>query len=150
MSIRPFFLLGLSVAACALAAAAPASLTITSLSARPEFVSGGDVLIEIKTATPSQKVQVKLNGRDVSHVFNRDLGRGSLVGLVEGLKNGANTITAKAGGQNARLQVTNHPITGPILSGEHLKPFVCDTEESGLGAPLDADCSADDQDRVFL
>ena len=38
--------------------------------------------------------------------------------------------------------MTNHPITGPILSGEHLKPFVCNTVQAGLGEPLDADCSA--------
>jgi hypothetical protein len=36
----------------------------------------------------------------------------------------------------------NHPITGPVFAGEHLTPFVCKTEESGLGKPLDADCSA--------
>ncbi|MBZ5609759.1 MAG: DUF6351 family protein [Acidobacteriia bacterium] len=142
MSIRPWLLLSLCAVFCGLAVAAPASLTITSLSSRPEFVSGGDVLIEIKTAAPAQKVQVKLNGRDVSNLFHHDLSRGSLVGLVEGLKAGSNTVTAKAGSQNARLQLTNHPITGPILSGEHLKPFACNTEESGLGQPLDADCSA--------
>ncbi|HEV3197867.1 MAG TPA: DUF6351 family protein [Bryobacteraceae bacterium] len=140
MSIRPC-LLTLCIAST-LAVAAPASLTVASLSSRPEFVSGGDVLLEVKTAVPSQKVQVKVNGRDVSAAFHRDLSRGSLVGLVDGLRSGANTVTAKAGSENAHLELTNHPITGPILSGEHLKPFVCNTEESGLGKPLDADCSA--------
>jgi hypothetical protein len=141
MSIRPC-LLSLCIVSCALADRVPPSLTITSLSSRPEFVSGGDVLIEVKTAAPSQKVQVRVNGRDVSAAFHRDLSRGSFVGLVDGLRSGANTVTAKAGSENARLELTNHPITGPILSGEHLKPFVCMTEESGLGKPLDADCSA--------
>ncbi|MBZ5623257.1 MAG: DUF6351 family protein [Acidobacteriia bacterium] len=138
MSIRCL----LSLCIVALAVGAPASLTITSLSSRPEFVSGGDVLIDVKTAAPAQKVQVRLNGRDVSAAFRHDATRGSLVGLVGGLKSGANTVTARAGSENARLELTNHPITGPILSGEHLKPFVCSTEESGLGKPLDADCSA--------
>jgi hypothetical protein len=36
----------------------------------------------------------------------------------------------------------NHPITGPIVSGPHLKPFICTTKESGLGEPLDENCSA--------
>src|SRR4030095_5251604 len=40
------------------------------------------------------------------------------------------------------LKVTNYPITGPILSGPHLTPYECRTVESGLGEPLDADCSA--------
>jgi hypothetical protein len=115
---------------------------MTSLSSRPDMVSGGEALVEIKTAAPAQKVEVKLNGRDVSHAFHRDLSRNSLVGLVQGLRAGNNTVTAKAGSQSARLQLVNHPITGPILSGEHLKPYACNTEESGLGNPLDADCSA--------
>ena len=42
----------------------------------------------------------------------------------------------------ASLTVTNHPITGPILSGPHLTPFECSTEASGLGPALDANCSA--------
>ncbi len=42
----------------------------------------------------------------------------------------------------ASLKVTNYPITGPILSGSHLTPYECRTVESGLGEPLDADCSA--------
>ena len=36
----------------------------------------------------------------------------------------------------------NHPITGPIISGPHQTPFVCQTEAAGLGHALDADCSA--------
>lgn len=42
----------------------------------------------------------------------------------------------------ASLKVTNFPVTGPILSGPHLTPYECRTVESGLGQPLDADCSA--------
>jgi hypothetical protein len=38
--------------------------------------------------------------------------------------------------------VTNHPTTGPILSGPHLTPYECSTEPSGLGPALDANCSA--------
>ena len=40
-----------------------------------------------------------------------------------------------------RLTVINHPITGPVFSGPHEQPFVCETETAGLGAPLDSDCS---------
>ncbi len=120
--------------------AARQSLTVTSISSRPDMVSGGDSLIEIKTA--ATKIQAALNGRDVSKAFHADAARGSLVGLVDGLKDGANTLVVKAGGESATLRLVNHPITGPIVSGEHLKPFVCQTVESGLGEPLDADCSA--------
>jgi hypothetical protein len=141
MSIRQC-LLSLSIVSFAFAAKVPPSLEINTLSSRAEFVSGDDVLIEVKTATLTEKIQVKLNGRDVTAAFHHDLSRRALVALLDGLKPGVNVVTAKAGTENATLQLTNHPITGPILSGEHLKPFICNTEESGLGKPLDADCSA--------
>src|SRR6185503_6519356 len=40
------------------------------------------------------------------------------------------------------LTVVNHPITGPVLYSPHQTPFICETQASGLGEPLDADCSA--------
>ena len=135
--------LGIAAIFCSLAAsAAPAGLTVTTLSSRPDMVSGGDVLVEIKGAIPVTKVHVKLNGKDVRHAFHRDTARGSMVGLVEGLQTGANELEVKAEGKSANLKLVNHPLTGPIVSGDHLKPYVCMTEESGLGKPLDADCSA--------
>ncbi len=126
-------------------------MTIATLSSRPDMVSGGDTLVEIKTAagTPAAGIVVTLNGQDVSRVFHADAARGSLVGLVEGLRAGANTIVAKAGSRDARLEITNFPITGPIVSGPHLTPFACKTAESGLGEPLDADCSATAKTEYF-
>jgi len=143
MSLQPAkFCFSLCVFSCLLGAAPkPGALTATVLSSRPDMVSGNDALIEIKT-TGTQKLQVKVNGRDVSHVFHADATRGSMIGLVDGLRAGANTVTAKVGSANTKLQLVNHPITGPIVSGEHLKPYFCNTEESGLGKSLDADCSA--------
>ena len=123
--------------------AAADPLTVVTLSSRADLVSGGDALIEIRSAAgAAAKVSVTVNDRDASPAFHADAARKSIVGLVEGLKVGRNTIVAKAGSQTARLEVTNYPITGPILSGEHLAPFVCNTVASGLGEPLDADCSA--------
>jgi hypothetical protein len=51
-------------------------------------------------------------------------------------------IEARRGSASARLPLTNYPITGPIVSGPHLTPFVCHTVQSGLGDPLDENCSA--------
>ena len=122
----------------------PAGLTLAVLSSRPDMVSGGDALIEIKLppAASTQALHVTLNGRDVSKVFRENPARHSLTGLVDGLRDGRNSLAAKAGSSSATLELTNHPITGPIVSGEHLKPFTCLTVESDLGEPLDADCSA--------
>jgi Tannase-like family of unknown function (DUF6351) len=123
--------------------AAADPLTIVTLSSRADLVSGGDTLVEIRSAAgASAKVSVTVNDRDVSRAFHANAERKSIVGLVEGLKVGRNALVAKAGSQTARLEVTNHPITGPILSGDHITPFACNTVQSGLGEPLDADCSA--------
>jgi hypothetical protein len=123
--------------------AAPAPLTIATLSSRADMVSGGDALIEVRAgSTMPAGVTVKVNDRDVTAAFQANAERQSWVGLIEGMANGRNSVTAKVGSQTARLEIINYPITGPILSGEHLKPFLCNTVQSGLGEPLDADCSA--------
>jgi len=118
---------------------AAASLRVTTLSSKPEFVSGGDALVEVST---TDAVKATVNGRDVSAAFHADAARGSMVGLVDGLQAGKNTLTVKVGKETAQLVLVNHPITGPILSGEHIKPYLCNTVESGLGPALDVDCSA--------
>jgi len=53
-----------------------------------------------------------------------------------------------AGGLRSSLEVTNYPITGPVISGPWLQPFICQTDVfvlpdgSRLGPPLDENCSA--------
>jgi hypothetical protein len=55
------------------------------------------------------------------------------------------------GVSQAKLRLFNHPIEGPVFSGPHEEPFVCQTEDfelvSGetLGTPLDESCSVDRQ-----
>jgi len=114
-------------------------LDIRVLSSKPEFVSGGDALVRV-TAPGGGAVKVSLNGADVTSQL-RPVG-GGLEGLVTGMRLGPNTLSASAGASRASLAVTNYPITGPILSGPHLKPYECRTVESGLGPPTDANCSA--------
>jgi Tannase-like family of unknown function (DUF6351) len=103
------------------------------------MVSGNNALVQI-SAPAIESLTVTLNGQDITGIFRADAGK--VVGLVENLRLGKNSIEAKRAGRTARLEITNHPITGPIVSGEHLKPFVCTTVLSGLGEPLDANCSA--------
>src|SRR5262245_42839672 len=113
------------------------ALVVTTISSRPDMVSGGDALVEIRSTSGSSSVVVTVNDSDASGIFKPHAERKSLVGLVKGLRVGRNVITVKSGSQSARLEVTNHPITGPIVSGDHIAPFVCRTVESGLGEPLD-------------
>ena len=118
------------------APAAPA-ISIKVLSSRPDMVSGGDALIQVRAP---KGVKLTLNGSDVTGSLKAD-GK-SLTGLVSGMKLGANKLTATAGAGKASLIVTNYPLTGPILSGPHMSPYECKTEDSGLGKATDADCSA--------
>src|SRR5258705_2066635 len=125
---------------------APPPLEIRALSTRPEFVSGGDVLLQIAGPAnlPSKNLTVRLNGKDVSAAFKPAAESKALVGLVTGLNVGSNSLQASMRGSKATAQLTvvNHPVTGPVLYSPHQMPFICETQASGLGEPLDAECSA--------
>lgn len=125
---------------------AAAKLEIKTLSSRPDLVSGGDALIEV-TAPTGTKVTLMLNGKDVTSQLKPEAS--SLRGVVSGFNIGENLLAAKAGKLQASLKVTNYPITGPILSGPHLTPYECRTVESGLGQPLDPNCSAKQKIEYF-
>ena len=66
-------------------------------------------------------------------------------GFITGLRPGSNVLSAgpRSTGQIlAKILVFNYPRSGPIFSGPHQTPFVCETDFQGLGPPLDPDCSA--------
>ncbi|WP_020578620.1 DUF6351 family protein [Actinopolymorpha alba] len=128
---------------------ASARIGLSVVSSRPAVVSGGDALVRVSTPAdvPLTGVHVYLNGEDVTAAFRFDPRARIGDGLVEGLRLGHNTLTASGGGAAGRLDVTNHPITGPVFAGPHQQPFICDTAEftlvtgAKLGAPLDDECS---------
>ena len=130
---------------------------IKTISTRPDFVSGGDVLVQVTVPATiaSDKVAIAVNGRDVAGDFKlapplapseaRGLRRSegsTFVGLVKDLSEGKSEIEAGVKGQkiSATLGLTNHPISGPVLGGPHQSPFICETQSFGFGQPLDADC----------
>ncbi|MDB5998590.1 MAG: hypothetical protein JWP52_289 [Rhizobacter sp.] len=118
------------------------------LSSKPDYVSGSDTLVDVTLADAASTVTVALNGADVSSAFKADPNNAThRIGLVTGLKAGANSLVATSGGAATTLALTDYPITGPMISGPHETPFNCTTstfklpDGSLLGAPLDADCS---------
>ncbi|MFF1822920.1 DUF6351 family protein [Kribbella sp. NPDC058245] len=122
-----------TVAAPASAAPRPGLVELTVLSnTKPEYVSGGDVLVKVSPAA-----KVKLNGRDVTPAFTVQPDR-SLLGLVTGLRTGANVLTA--GGTS--LRVTSYPLSGPIFSGPQQVPFYCETTAFGLAPAAQPLCEA--------
>lgn len=126
------------------------AIEVRPLSTRPERVSGGDVLVEVVVPAESKApLVVTVNGRDVSSAFQPSTAPRSFLGLVTGLNVGKNLLRVEGrawGVPNAAIDLTNYPISGPIVSGPRLQPFVCQTEAfklpdgSTLGPPLDADC----------
>jgi len=111
---------------------APTSAPMVSVKSSPAHrTSGGSALIEVQMpgdAKPGEALSVALNGADVTASFKDGSTTGAKLGLVMGLKDGDNTLSAKVGGSAATaLTLTNYPITGPISSGPHIAPFVCQT-----------------------
>lgn len=123
-----------------------AKLEIKTLSSRPDLVSGGDALIEVKApaGTELSRLSLQLNGKEVTDQL-QPTGEGRFRGLIGGLTVGENSLFLMLKASRmlpARLTIKNYPISGPILSGPHLTPYECRTVESGLGQPLDANCTA--------
>jgi len=146
----------LTIGSAAAIAKSPDDLDIITVSTRPDTVSGGNVLVRINVprSMAINDLVILLNGQAVTSAFRPEGHGHSLLGLVEGLTVGENTLLAKAIGRNdetyrtARLSLTNYPITGPILSGPHEAPFYCMTQlfslpasTNTLGPALDTDCS---------
>ncbi|HEY3093913.1 MAG TPA: DUF6351 family protein [Vicinamibacterales bacterium] len=130
---------------------------IKTISTRPDFVSGGDVLVQVTVPATiaSDKVAIAVNGRDVAGDFKlapplapseargpRRSEGSTFVGLVKDLSEGKSEIEAGVKGQkiSVTLGLTNHPISGPVMGGPHQSPFICETQSFGFGQPLDADC----------
>ncbi|MFJ6570629.1 DUF6351 family protein [Streptomyces sp. NPDC091292] len=139
------------------AAAEPGSddtpLTIATVSARADMVTGGDVLVRVDVPRrfDPDDVRITRDGSDVTAEFTATGSEpGVLTGLVDSLREGSNRLVATVPGRpgaRAVLQVRNHPSTGPVISGPHESPFMCGTQAftlvdgSTLGPPLDEDCS---------
>lgn len=130
-------------AACGLGLVHPCkAIDITTVSSRPDSVSGGDVLVQI-SALKDANWSARLNAQDVSRAFRPAGESGNLLALLTGLKVGANKLEIRIhGAMRSRLQIVNHPAVGPIFSGPHQEPFICQTVANGVGPALDADCSA--------
>jgi hypothetical protein len=102
-------------------------------------------------------VTVELNGGDVTDAFEPVSGERALIGIVDGLVDGANELRVEPNGRGKgrpaaeTLTIVNHPISGPIFSGPQQQPFVCTTARATfegrrlLGQPL-----VDNQDRFGI
>jgi len=138
---------------------------IVVLSNRADLISGGDALVQINLppfVDPVRGVKVFLNGALINNMFGvRSDGR--YLGLVTGLNNGDNLLTARTTQGSAEITITNHPIGGPVFSGPQVQPWVCATptpvaesgntpasNASGLTTfALDAQCNIAHEYKLF-
>lgn len=99
---------------------------IQVLSNRSDMLSDGDALVEIVMKGEASAAKVLLNGADVSSQFAlRPNGR--YMGLLKGMKLGANTLTASLNGTDISGSATlvNYPNEGPIFSGPRIARLSC-------------------------
>jgi hypothetical protein len=119
-------------------ATAQTALSIEVLSSRPDLVTGGDALVRI---SGPEAPKVTVDASDVSAEFRPDQ-NGRWVGLIEGLKDGANQLVAKAGGKEATVTLVNHPLNGTLFAGPQQEPFICENQSHGLASSADSSCAA--------
>lgn len=127
------FLVGTAIVLAASQAEASDVVRIAVLSSPPYAVSGGDALVQIEVSqnTPGARLSVLVNGANLSAAFIA-AGTQKWIGKISNLRLGANEVTARYGKARSTLVLTNFPAEGPILSGPHEIPFICDTS---LGVP---------------
>ncbi|MFT3821451.1 MAG: DUF6351 family protein [Rubrivivax sp.] len=134
--------LALALGSSAAWAASPPEIKV--LSSRADMVSGGDALVEITWPAGSNPALAKLalNGTALTGVFALRP-NGKYQGLVTGLRDGFNLLTARVPGAGAQLVITSHPVGGPIFSGPQLMPWACSTTSNpSLGQATDVQCNA--------
>lgn len=127
-------------------------IEISVISTKSWLVTGGDVLVEVAftdTSSPNP-YSVKLNDIDVTDRFVQ-VSSTRRQALLTGLPLGDSALVAEAlaSGNSDTLILTNYPSSGPIISGPHQSPFVCQTAEfelatgEMLGETFDSDCAVD-------
>lgn len=104
---------------------APA-LRLAVLSSQPDKVTGPDALLQLEVlrAKADATVTITANGTDVTAAFAADAA-GKFVGKVGNLQPGANEVVATYGDETVRLALTGYRVEGPVISGPHQSPFLC-------------------------
>ena len=145
----PAIAVALSLTASGTALADSDGVRINTLSNRADLVSSGDALVEVRLGEDRRAgdIVLRLNGADVTSQFTYQRDARRLLGVLKGMVEGSNKLTAHArkgdrrkgrddddrdhGRGNERLlsslTITNHSRGGPIFSGPQIQPWVCAT-----------------------
>ena len=142
----------ISTSGYAISSSPRSAVVIESLSTKPWLITGGDVLVQI-TVEPEidfDSLEVELNGEAVESLFV-EVNFQKKQALLKGLLLGDNILSVSeiGRGQLGSLQLTNYPISGPVISGAHEEPFYCQSEQfelvngDFLGEARDFNCTVD-------
>ena len=120
-----------------------AALQLKVLSNRADLISGGDALVDVALLNGAKAADIRMTvsvqgqpDRDVTSQFALRA-NSRFQGLLTGLVNGNNLLTAKlvGNGSGAQITITNYPNGGPIFSGPQIQP--CSTSR-GIGRKFQA------------
>jgi hypothetical protein len=124
----------------------PASerFAVRVVSSAPDQVTGGDARVHVTVphTVPLHQVRITVNSADQRDRFALIPGTRTLTGVVSGLVVGDNALHVAANGNGrgrpdpVHATLVNFPLTGPVFSGPHQYPFVCNTVAQGLGQPI--------------
>ena len=125
-------------------------IQLRAVSTKPWLVTGGDLLVEviIDESLSRAQLSMSLDGSDISDQF-RETAATTLQALMTDIPEGDSTFLVEHRGAqlSESLNLTNYPSIGPIISGPHEQPYVCQTEQfvtvagDTLGSALDSNCS---------
>lgn len=103
---------------------------LVAISTHADLVSGDSVLVRLAADKGLRDGLVLfLNDTDVTTRFRPEADGSTSLALLGDLQPGANLLQARnsAGAVQAELLLTNHPVSGPLISGPHEVPFYCST-----------------------
>lgn len=117
----------------------PQPITIEVRSSTPELVTGGDARVSLSApADVIARLTFWLNGAEISPTMTRT--ETGLEGMITGLTQGPNVLQVRAGAPASAplgsATLVNHAISGPLFTGPQQQPFICRSQEGGLGQPL--------------
>lgn len=122
------------------------------LSSPADRISGGAARVGIGApeGAADDAVRVELDGNDITDAFAPGAGGLRLIGRVEGLADGENTLRVSSSDDTVdpvEITLVNHPETGPIFSGPQQEPFFCaidgHRDDLELGPIIDDNCSVE-------
>ncbi|HVV76251.1 MAG TPA: DUF6351 family protein [Mycobacteriales bacterium] len=131
----------------------PGQVEMTTVSARPTLITGHDATLAIRGLTRGDRLHVTVNGRTVpARAFHRHASLpgqafGQVLGVLHHLPLGTDevhaTVTGKRyGTRRMSLALLVHSLQGPIITGPHQEPFICETQAGGLGPSHGKNCTA--------